>query len=176
MGIKVMAGDWGPGTVCIFEPAFFGKPDRIRMARVFGPEYAADEVVSIDIVTEQNGTSILKKAGWGLIGSAVLGPVGLLAGVLGGGNRHEKIVAIEFRDGKRALLQCDAKSYGNIMRLAFKKRPAEPTNTDRSLPLAETFRRDPAFAPQARRETAPVQAGPEFMKGVTISFEKGTSK
>lgn len=175
MGIKVLAGDWEPGTVCIFEPAFFGKPDRIRMARVFGPEYPADEVVSIEIVTEQNSTSILKKAGWGFIGSAVLGPVGLLAGVLGGGNRHEKIVAIEFTDGKRALLQCDAKSYGDMMRLSFRKRP-EPARIDMPNTLPSDFRKDAAFAPEARREAAPVQSAPDFMKGVTMTFGKGSMK
>ncbi|KQQ36723.1 hypothetical protein ASG19_10005 [Rhizobium sp. Leaf306] len=175
MGIKVLAGDWEPGTACIFEPAFFGKPDRIRLARVFGPEYPADEVVSIHVVTEQNSTSILKKAGWGLIGSAVLGPVGLLAGVLGGGNRHEKIVAIEFADGKRALLQCGAKSYGDIMRLSFRRSP-ETARIDMPNTLPNAFRKDAAFAPEARRETAPTQSAPDFMKSVTISFGRGSAK
>lgn len=175
MSIKVLAGDWEPGTVCVFEPAFLGKPDRIRMARVFGPEYPAAEVVGVDIITEQNSTSILKKAGWGLVGSIALGPVGLLAGVLGGGNRHEKIVAIEFADGKRALLQCDAKSYGELIRLTFRKRPqALPSDTSHALP--NSFRNDPAFAPEERRESAPVQAVPDFMKGVTISLGKGNVK
>ncbi|MBB2828932.1 UNVERIFIED_ORG: hypothetical protein GGI65_005601 [Rhizobium esperanzae] len=171
MGIKVLAGDWEPGTVCVFEPAFFGKPDRIRMARVFGPEYPAAEVISIDIITEQNSTSILRKAGWGFVGSVALGPVGMLAGVLGGGNRHEKIVAIEFTDGKRALLQCDAKSYGEIMRLTFRKRP-EALRSDTSHALPNGFRNNVAFAPEERRESAPVQAMPDFMKGVTISVGK----
>jgi len=175
MGIKVMAGDWEPGTVCVFEPAFFGKPDRIRMARVFGPEYPADEVVSIEIVTEQNSTSILKKAGWGLIGSAVLGPIGLLAGVLGGGNRHEKVVAIEFADGKRALLQCDAKSYGDMMRLLFRKR-SDPVRINLPHTLPSDFRKDEAFAPEARREAALVQSVPDFMKGISISIGKGGAK
>lgn len=175
MGIKILAGDWDPGTVCFFEPAFFGKPDRIRIARVFGPEYPADEVVSIEIVTEQNCTSILKKVGWGLVGSAVLGPVGLLAGVLGGGNRNEKVVAIEFADGKRALLQCDAKSYDNMMRLSFRKRP-EPVRIKMPNTLPNDFRKDAAFAPEARREVAPTQSTPDFMKGVTLSFGKGSMK
>lgn len=169
MGIKVLAGDWEPGTVCVFEAAMFGKTDRIRMARVFGPEYPANEVVSIDIVTEQNSTSILKKAGWGFVGSVALGPLGLLAGVLGGGNRHEKIVAVEFTDGKRALLQCDAKSYGEMMRLTFRKK-SDPPRRDALHALPSGFRRSVDYSPDARIENAPATAKPDFMNGVNVSF------
>ncbi|WHA40148.1 hypothetical protein [Agrobacterium larrymoorei] len=175
MGIKVLAGDWEPGTVCVFEAAIFGKPDRIRMARVFGPAYPANEVVSIDIVTEQNSTSILKKAGWGFVGSVALGPLGLLAGVLGGGNRHEKIVAIEFTDGKRALLQCDTKSYGEMMRLTFRKKSVPP-RPDASHALPSGFRKSVEFSPDPRIETAPAKAIPEFMNGVTVSFGPKSAK
>lgn len=173
MGIKVLAGDWAPGTVCIFEPAFFGKPNRIRMARVFGPEYSDTEVVSIDLLTQQNSTSVFKKAGWGAVGGLALGPLGMFAGLLGGGNRHEKIVAIEFTDGKRALLQVDTKSYAEIMRLAFKPRK-EPERQDLDQGLPDSFRKDGRFEEKSVREEAPQQKGPEFMNGLSISFGKPT--
>ncbi|MGO1163287.1 hypothetical protein ACTOV4_15235 [Brucella sp. C7-11G] len=173
MGIKVLAGDWAPGTVCVFEPAFFGKPNRIRMARVFGPEYSDSEVVSIDLLTEQNSTSVFKKAGWGAVGGLALGPLGMFAGLLGGGNRHEKIVAIEFTDGKRALLQVDTKSYAEIMRLAFKPRK-EPERQDLDQALPDSFRKDGRFEEKPVREEAPQPKGPDFMNGLSISFGKTT--
>lgn len=145
------------------------------MARVFGPEYPANEVVSIDIVTEQNSTSISKKAGWGFVGSVALGPLGLLAGVLGGGNKYEKIVAIEFTDGKRALLRCDAKSYGEMMRLTFRKK-SEPQRRDALHALPSGFRKSVDYSPDAHIENAPTTERPGFMNGVTVSFAPKSSK
>jgi hypothetical protein len=175
MSIKVLAGDWEPGTVCVFEGALFGRPDRIRMGRIFGAEYSAEEVASIELITEQNSTSILGKAGWGFLGSVALGPLGMFAGLLGGGNRHDKIVAFELTNGKRALLQCDTKSYGEIMRLVFKKK-ADAAAPDVPTALPDTFRRDAKFQTAARHGEAPAQAAPDFMKGIGISFGKADGK
>lgn len=176
MSIKVLAGDWEPGTACVFEEAIFGKPDRIRMGRVFGDEYGADEIASIDIVTEQNSTSIVAKVGWGFAGSVLLGPLGMFAGLLGGGNRHEKVVAMELVSGKRALLQCDAKNYGQIIRLGFKKRGDLP-NPDTAKHLPPSFRnRDPQFETVPRRVEVHPPTTPDILQGVRISFGDGDKK
>ncbi len=70
MSIKVLAGDWAPGTGCSFIYGVFGQPDRLRIG-FFGPEFAADAVTSIETLNERNKTSILGKAGWGLVGMAI---------------------------------------------------------------------------------------------------------
>jgi hypothetical protein len=155
MAIKVLAGDWAPGTGCKFEPKLFGKPDRLRIG-FFGPEFDASQVASIEIVTDQNKTSILAKAGWGLVGGIALGPLGMLAGLIGGGSKNEKIVALELADGRRALLQCDAKDYAHIMRLAFKPTVAATTPTPPLSPLnLETRARKQAEIEPTRMETQP---------------------
>jgi hypothetical protein len=46
------------------------------------------------LVTEENKKKFLSSAGWGLVGGALLGPVGLVAGALAGGNRKEISFAV----------------------------------------------------------------------------------
>ena len=63
------------------------------------------EIQSLDVVTEDNRASIAGKVGWGVAGAVVLGPVGMLAGVLGGGIRKVRIISVLFADGRKVLLK-----------------------------------------------------------------------
>lgn len=171
MSIKILAGDWEAGTRCAFNPAIFGRPDRLAIGWPFGVEYTAKEIASIEIVTEHNQTSIMGKVGWGALGGIALGPLGLLAGVLGGGNRHLKVVALELINGKRALIQCDAKSYAEIIRLGFKGRPEQPAqDIPPTRQLSGPPRKPPAFErPETVQHVASVPV-PDFMRHVKIEM------
>lgn len=172
MTIKVLAGDWTPGTGCSFVHGMFGHPDRLRIG-FLGPEFDAGKVAALDTVTDQNKTSILGKAGWGAVGLAVLGPLGMLAGLLGGGNRHEKIVALELTDGRRALLRCDPKSYALMMRLAFKPGGTAVVQPE-PRPVLDLSRTPAPVAPEPVRlpaEPAPsAPTVPDFMRGVRVTY------
>ena len=48
-----------------------------------------EHLLAMEHITEENKYSILGKAGWGTLGAIALGPVGLLAGLVLGGNSKE---------------------------------------------------------------------------------------
>lgn len=76
------------------------------------------EVMDNDkVVTSASGAS---RAGKSLLGAAILGPIGLLAGAgTGTKSRNEITLAIYFKDGRRSLVECDQQIYSAFMRLFF---------------------------------------------------------
>ena len=66
-------------------------------------------------MTEENKKKFLSSAGWGLVGAALFGPVGLLAGALAGGNRKEIAFAVYLKDGRKFLAVADPKTYQQIV-------------------------------------------------------------
>lgn len=71
------------------------------------------EVITDDI--RKSGTSAILRGG---LGAAVLGPVGLLAG-MSAKNKGIYQVAIEFKNGKRSLLEIDEKIYSILVKKCF---------------------------------------------------------
>ncbi len=80
---------------------------------------SVDEIESADLVTQENQASIAGKLGWGAVGAVALGPLGLLAGVLGGGNKSSMVVAIKFKDGRAVLLEGKSKDMQPILGAGF---------------------------------------------------------
>lgn len=78
------------------------------------------QIEQFDIVTENNHASIVGKIGWGAAGGLLLGPVGLLAGVLGGGNKKERVMSIKFMDGRQALLKGSVKDAEKLTVATYK--------------------------------------------------------
>jgi hypothetical protein len=71
-------------------------------------------IKSADLVTEENKKSFVGAAGWGLVGDMAFGPLGMLAGVLLGGNKKEVCVAVEFYDGRRCMVITDPSGYQKL--------------------------------------------------------------
>ncbi len=121
--MKILGGDWPAGNKAdIHKRTYWGKPDAFRLYR--GP-FAHDvvalaEIESADIVTQANQTSIAGKMGWGAVGAVALGPLGLLAGVIGGGNRSSTIIAVKFKDGRAVLLEGKSTEMQSVLGAAFK--------------------------------------------------------
>ncbi|WP_313030492.1 hypothetical protein [Brucella sp.] len=113
--MKVLAGDWkeginvlvGPNGV-VFQKGVF-RNERVPLS----------EIANFDMVTEENKASILGKVGWGAAGAIVLGPLGLLAGVLGGGNKKDRVMAVRFKDGRKALIKGGPKDVEAFNKYTF---------------------------------------------------------
>jgi hypothetical protein len=144
MTITVLAGDWPAGIAC----AVTGTS--IQMGALFGPTIGVSEIASVEVVTERDHASILGKIGWGFVGGLV-GPLGALAGLIGGGQRHEKIMTLELIDGRRALLRCTEASYQGVLALGFKGREARRNAEWREQWRAVTATEEVISPPRARR-------------------------
>lgn len=108
---KVVAGDFLGETVSAWWPA--GKD-----VSVGGRPIDKNYVEMYEVLTEEkvkSGTSAVFR---GAVGAAVLGPIGLLAG-LSARNKGIYSVAILWKDGKKSLLEVDDRFYKLIIRALF---------------------------------------------------------
>lgn len=78
-----------------------------------------DNVKSYELITDEHRKSAASGVARGLVGGALLGPVGMLAGGLSAKNKGIFQVAIEFNDGKRSLIEVDDKIYNSIVKNCF---------------------------------------------------------
>lgn len=75
-------------------------------------------VSQYELITEEHRKSAISGVSRGLVGGALLGPVGLLAG-LSAKNKSTHTLAIEFTDGKRSLIEIDDKIYKSFIQRMF---------------------------------------------------------
>ncbi|MCC5910162.1 MAG: hypothetical protein JJT76_06960 [Clostridiaceae bacterium] len=76
-------------------------------------------VEGYELVTDEHRKSASSGVARGLIGGALLGPVGMLAGGLSAKNKGTYTVAIQFKDGKNSLLEVDDKIYKILVQRCF---------------------------------------------------------
>lgn len=76
-------------------------------------------LVSLEIASEAAVKRAGGTIGWGLAGAAVLGPVGLLAGLIAGGKGSDVTFIASFDDGSSILCKADRKSFEKIHAKAF---------------------------------------------------------
>ena len=70
---------------------------------------------TVEPATEESVKRLGGTLGWGVAGGLLLGPVGLLAGLLAGG-RHKEITFIcVFQDGKKIVATADNKTYVKLL-------------------------------------------------------------
>lgn len=115
----VHAGDFGEGHAWygslagVFNlPAAGGK----TFSRVKVPK---GEVTGLEIATEETVKRVTGTVGWGLAGAALLGPVGLLAGLFMGGKSKKVTFILRFKDGRKLLASADSSSFAAIQAATF---------------------------------------------------------
>lgn len=72
------------------------------------------EIASEDSVKKMGGT-----IGWGAAGALILGPVGLLAGLLLGGKKKEVTFIATFKDGRKLMATTDSSTYLKMQAATF---------------------------------------------------------
>lgn len=73
-----------------------------------------ETIESYEVMDEEHRTSATSAVGRGLVGGFLLGPVGLLAG-LSAKKKGVHIVAVQFHDGKKSLLEIDEKIHKKLI-------------------------------------------------------------
>lgn len=78
-----------------------------KINRTFAYIELPGNILNITQITEENKSSFLGKAGWGIVGGLALGGIGALAGVLAGGNKKEVTIALEMKTGEKIMVTVD---------------------------------------------------------------------
>jgi len=79
----------------------------------------AGQIESIETATEEAVKRVGGTIGWGVVGATLLGPAGMLAGLLLGGRGKDVTFIAVFKDGKRMLATADSKTFTKLQALAF---------------------------------------------------------
>ena len=111
---KVIAGDYeGRGIIAVL--------GQVSIVVGFGKNYylTKDVVDSYELITDEHRKSAASGVARGLVGGALLGPVGMVAGGLSAKNKGIYQMAIQFKDGKRSLIEIDDKIYKAIIKILF---------------------------------------------------------
>lgn len=113
--IKVHAGDfnrWGNNSFA-WSSFVLALPD--GGSKVYG----SNDIEELEVASEQNVKRMGGAIGWGAVGALALGPLGLLAGVLSGGNRKDVTFVVRFKDDRKLLGTIDQKAFIKIQALRF---------------------------------------------------------
>lgn len=110
---KVIAGDFKGGkvtvTLGIVQISAFLKSTPVNRTTVSAYE----------VITDEHRKSAASGVARGLVGGALLGPVGMLAGGITAKSKGIYQIAIQFQDGKRSLVEVDDKIYKAIIKSCF---------------------------------------------------------
>lgn len=111
---RVVAGDYIGGNVTMnFGMVMVGTGG---FAKVI--ELSNANVESYEVLDQERRKSAKSAVGRAFVGSVALGGVGLLAG-LTAKNKGVHLIAIEFKDGKKSLIEVDEKKYKAIVKKIF---------------------------------------------------------
>lgn len=111
---KVIAGDYeGKQVLCSFGSI------SISIGIIKSLDVNKKTVESYELITDEHRKSAASGVARGLVGGALLGPVGLLAGGISAKNKGIYQIAIQFKDGKRSLLEVDDKIYKALIKSVF---------------------------------------------------------
>jgi hypothetical protein len=113
--MKILAGDWKVGHFARCE--LHSRIPFIAMPKAGLSEerIAIADIVSADVVTSENHTSILPKLGGAALGGLVMGPVGAAVLFWASGNRTDLILAVVFKDGRKALVRGKAREINRLL-------------------------------------------------------------
>lgn len=115
--IKVHAGDFLPGDGTLSLGILLL---RTQDHSWVGESIAIDQLDSVEMATEESVKRLGGTLGWGAAGAILLGPVGLLAGLLAGGRKKKVTFVARFKDGRKMLATADSSDFTELQAAAFR--------------------------------------------------------
>ncbi len=110
--VKVLGGDFKAGYVIIKTGGIRAERFKsIKSLKAIGSplfkkeKFFPKDIADAQVVTSENSTSVVGKAAWAATGTVLLGPIGLLAGALGGGNKSITQVLVTLTDDRSFLIE-----------------------------------------------------------------------
>jgi hypothetical protein len=114
MANKVIAGDYAEN------PVMFAAGKIFIAYKLFKNLYLdKSNVESYEVITDDIRKSAASGIARGAVGGILLGPVGMLGGALSAKNKGTYQIALQFKDGKRSLIEVDGKIYKELIKLLF---------------------------------------------------------
>jgi hypothetical protein len=111
---KVIAGDYNGKIVVV------ALGTNVSISNGFKPISVNKQTVeSYEVVTDEHRKSAASGVARGLVGGFLFGGVGALAGGLSGKDKGIYQIAIEFKDGKKSLIEVDDKIYKALIKSCF---------------------------------------------------------
>lgn len=86
----------------------------------FRETLSLDTVESVEVASEEAVKRIGGTLGWGVAGAVLLGPVGLLAGLLAGGVGKDVTFVCKLKDGRKFLATAPSKMFVELQAAIFK--------------------------------------------------------
>lgn len=115
--IKVLAGDFYKGSQHKFN---FGTLTLFSdKAKWMGESIPSTQFASIEVASEESVKRAGGTIGWGAAGALVLGPVGLLAGLMLGGKSKDVTFIGVLHDGRKMLATTDSKTFTKLQAAIF---------------------------------------------------------
>ena len=153
--LTVHAGDWGETKACLKQTWTTGG----RIILPIGLFKASDtyelnrDIVALELATKESVKRLGGTLGWGVAGAALLGPVGLLAGLLLGGKGKNVTFVCVFKDGKKILATTNNKTYIKFLaglQTQMAAAPSAPANASQPSPVNRANPAPAAAVPTAR--------------------------
>ena len=113
---KVIAGDYKGNSILV-------EPGTVYLAILHGWNksllLSKDNIKEYEIMDEKTRKSASSAVGRAFVGSVVLGPLGLVAGLSAKSKTRCVQIAIEFKDGCRSLIELNGKHYKRFLKTMF---------------------------------------------------------
>ena len=114
--LEVHAGDFLTGRS---EASLGSFTLRTKEKSYVGEKIPYSELAEVSVASEDSAKRIGGTVGWGVAGAVVLGPVGLLAGLLLGGKGKDVTFVAKFKDGRKLLATTKSKIFIKIQAAVF---------------------------------------------------------
>lgn|SRR5690625_3429556 len=114
--IKVHAGDFRKGDGALHFGILVLPTEEKPIA---GEGIKLSELEEVEVASEESVKRLGGTIGWGVAGAVILGPVGLLAGLLAGGRKKEVTFVAKFKDGRKLLATTDSKTFTAMKAATF---------------------------------------------------------
>jgi len=87
--------------------------------KFFREEIDASKIDVLEVASEENVKNLGGAMGWGAAGVLLLGPVGLLAGLVAGGAETHVTFICKFKDGRKFMASAPSKVYTQLLATKF---------------------------------------------------------
>lgn len=113
---KVLAGDFQSGNASQYVD---GKLIMKTEGKFFREKIPVTEIATLERATEEAIINTGGAIGWGLAGSLMFGPAGLVAGLMLGGKGQEITFICTFKDGRKFLATTSSKLFHILEKVAL---------------------------------------------------------